>query len=144
MVAVGEGVMVGINVGVEVIGSSKAPTGALARIEKKAIAAAMMTTTSSAPTAAGKLNVITGIRLACTAFSAFLTTRGSGRALNSAPHTRQRAAFSLSRVPQVGHTFVLLGDDSMLIRIKIIPLNNCGIFQIIQVVASSKRAPLSQ
>jgi hypothetical protein len=74
-----------------------------------------MTTTAKTPTAAGKLKVTTGIRLACTDFSTFLAAFGSGFALNSVPHTRQRIALSLKRVPQVGQIFVLLELVSRLI-----------------------------
>ena len=115
MVAVAGRVAVGVSVGVEVSTVSKVPAGAWARSEKNAMDAATMTTTARMPTAAGKLNVTTGIRLACTDFSTFFTAFGSGLAVNSVPHTRQRAAFSLRRVPQVGQTFVLLELVSRLI-----------------------------
>ena len=118
-VAVAGRVAVGVSVGVEVSTVSNVPSGALARSDKNAIAAAIMTTTARIPTAAGKLNVTTGIRLACTDFSTFLAALGSGLAVNSVPHTRQRAAFSLRRVPQVGQIFVLLELVSRLIRQKL-------------------------
>lgn len=105
-VAVAGWVSVGVALGVAVSAVSKVPGGALALREKNTMAAATMTTTASAPTAAGKLMVTTGIRLACTDFSTFLAAFGSGLALNSVPHTRQRIAFSLKRVPHVGQTFV--------------------------------------
>lgn len=77
----------------------------------------MIMTTTSTPTAAGKLNVTCGKRLACTDFSVFFTTLAWGCTVNSVPHTRQRTAFSLRRVPQVGQTFVLLlEEDSIFIR----------------------------
>jgi len=63
------------------------------------------------------------MRLACTDLSAFFTTLASGRAVNSVPHTRQRVALSLKRVPHVGHIFVLFEVGSGLIRAEIIPLN---------------------
>jgi hypothetical protein len=64
--------------------------------------------TAIKPSAAGKPSVISGIRLACTDFStcfeAFLSSFAF--AVNSVPHTKQRVALSLKRVPQVGHTWV--------------------------------------
>src|SRR3972149_315007 len=108
-VAVGGWVAVGVSVGVPVSTTSNVPSGAILRNEKNTMDAATMVTTARTPTAAGKLNVIAGMRPACTDFSTFLADFGSGRALNSVPHTRQRIAFSLKRVPQVGQTFVLLG-----------------------------------
>ena len=107
-VAVGGGLAVGVSVGVAVSTVSNVPGGALARNEKNTMDAATMITTARIPTAAGKLKVIAGMRLACTDLSTFFAAFGSGRALNSVPHTRQRVAFSLKRVPQVGQTFVLL------------------------------------
>jgi hypothetical protein len=107
IVAVAGGVAVGVSVGVEVSTVSNVPSGALARSEKKAMDAAIMITTARMPTAAGKLKVTTGMRLACTDFSTFFAAFGSGLAVNSVPQTRQRVAFSLNRVPQVGQTFVL-------------------------------------
>ena len=114
-VAVGGCVDVGVRVGVDVSAVSNVPGGALARNNMNTILAAIMITTAMIPTAAGKLKVTAGMRLACTDFSTFFATFGSGRALNSVPQTRQRVAFSLKRVPQVGQTFVLLGEDSGLI-----------------------------
>ena len=108
-------VEVGVRVAVGVSTGSNVPSGALARNEKKAIEAAIMTTTATMPTAAGKLNVTTGMRLTCTDFSTFFAAFGSGLAVNSVPHTRQRVALSLRRVPQVGQTFVLLELVSRLI-----------------------------
>jgi hypothetical protein len=70
------------------------------------------------------------MRLARTSRSARLITLGSGRdgedevddaPPNSVPHTRQRAAFSLRRVPQVGQILVFCEEvDSGLIRAEII------------------------
>ena len=115
-VAVGGWVAVGVSVDVAVSTESKVvPAGRRLRNEKYAMDAATIMTTASTPTAAGKLKVIAGMRLACTDLSLFLTTFGSGLALNSVPQTRQRVAFSLRRVPQVGHIFVLLVVDSGLI-----------------------------
>ena len=114
-VAVGGGLAVGVSVGVAVSTVVNVPSGALARKEKNAIEAATMITIARMPTAAGRLKVTTGMRLACTDLSTFFAAFGSGRVLNSVPHTRQRIAFSLKRVPQVGQTFVLLEVDSGLI-----------------------------
>jgi hypothetical protein len=119
IVAVAGRVAVGVSVGVAVSTVSNVPSGALARSEKNAMDAAIMTTTARMPTAAGKLSVTTGMRLACTDFSTFFVAFGSGLAVNSVPHTRQRVAFSLKRVPQVGQIFVLLELVSRLIRQKL-------------------------
>src|SRR3990172_10307257 len=119
-VAVGGIVAVGVSVGVAV--STVENAASSFGTAKNVTAAAMTMTIASKPTAAGRLRRISGMRLACTDFSAFFTTFGSRRALNSAPHTRQRGAFSLKRVPQVGQTFVLLEVGSGVIPAKIIPL----------------------
>ncbi len=122
-VAVGGMVAVGVSVGVPVISGDNA-FGSFGTA-KNVTAAATMMTVASTPNAAGRLRRISGIRLACTDFSAFLATFGAGWALNSVPHTRQRVAFSLKRVPQVGQTLVLLLEvGSGVIRAGIIPLNN--------------------
>ena len=105
-VFVGGIVAVGVSVGVFVI-SGPSAVGSLGT-RKNVMAAATMMIVARAPKAAGRLRRISGMRLACTDFSAFLTTFGAGCALNSVPQTRQRIAFSLKRVPQVGQTFVLL------------------------------------
>lgn len=114
-VAVGGWDAVGVSVGVDVSAVSNVPGGAVAIVEKYTIAAAAIITTARIPTAAGKLKVIAGMRLACTDLSTFFAAFGSGRALNSVPQTRQRVAFSLKRVPQVGQIFVLLEVGSGLI-----------------------------
>lgn len=129
-VTVGDGDAVGVSEGVGVSGLSNVPTGALARTVKKTIAPTAMTTASKMPTAAGKLSFTSGRRLACTVFSLFLTDLGLlGCAVNSVPHTRQRRALSLRRVPQVGQTFVLLEVGSGLIRAEIIPSNRNANFR---------------
>ena len=119
MVDVAGRVTVGVAVEVGVSTTSNVPFGALARNEKKAMDAAITITTARIPTAAGKLNVTTGIRLACTDFSTFFAAFSSGFAVNSVPHTRQRVALSLRRVPQVGQTFVLVLLVSWLILQKL-------------------------
>ena len=111
-------VFVGVADGVGVFPES-VPADGFKRNEKNAMDAATMTTTARIPKAAGKLKVTTGIRLACTDFSTFFTAFDSGFAPNSVPHTRQRIALSLKRVPQVGQTFVLLELVSRLIRQKL-------------------------
>lgn len=55
---------------------------------------------TSAASATGKLSLISGIRLACKDASALVLA--AALALSSVPHTRQRVAFSLRRVPHVG------------------------------------------
>jgi hypothetical protein len=54
------------------------------------------------------------MRLACTAL--FLDLFVSAVDLSSLPHTRQRVAFSLKRVPQVGQSFVTAVGVSGLIE----------------------------
>jgi len=141
-VGVGERVIVGVEVGVDVSATSNVPSGALARKEKNTTVAATAITANKIPKAAGKLSVTTGNWLACMDFSAFFAALGSGRAPNSAPHTKQREAFSLNRVPQVGQIFVLLELVSILIRAKIIPSNNYGIFAKILRISRSKKSLL--
>ena len=122
-VFVGGMVAVGVSVGVPVTSGASA-FGSFGTT-KKVMAAATIMTVARTPNAAGRLRRISGIRLACTDCSAFFTTFGAGCALNSVPQTRQRDAFSLKRVPQVGQIFVLLLDvGSGVIRARIIPLNN--------------------
>jgi hypothetical protein len=70
------------------------------------------------------------MRLACTDRSAFLATLGSGFAPNSVPQTRQRVAFSLNLVPQVGQIFVLVEAGSGLIRAEIIPSKRKVLFYV--------------
>jgi hypothetical protein len=77
-------------------------------------------TVANIPTAAGKLNVTWGKRAACTDFSArcaaFCADFGClAGMLNSVPHTKQRAAFSLKRVPHVGQTLVLLDEEGSIL-----------------------------
>jgi hypothetical protein len=54
--------------------------------------------------ATGRLSVTSGMRAPWTAFSDFAFDLGV--ALNSLPHTTQRVAFSVKRVPQVGQSLV--------------------------------------
>ena len=107
-VTVGVRVGVGVSLGVAVSGTSKVPTGALARTTKKTIVATTAMTTTRMLMAAGRLRVNCGRLVAWTERSVFFTAFGAGWAENSVPHTKQRTAFSLRRVPQVGQTLVLL------------------------------------
>jgi len=59
--------------------------------------------------ARGRLNFSSGSRVDWTAADS--TFRGLGAGVNVLPQTRQRVAFSLNRVPQVGHTF----DEGVLV-----------------------------
>lgn len=85
-------------------------------------------TITSAPNAAGRLNVISGMRLACTTVSAFLALVAAFD-LSSVPHTRQRVAFSLKRVPHVGQICDFCGVGSRDITAEIIPSNNFRLFR---------------
>ena len=127
-VGVGERDGVGVSVGVEVSAVEKVSGSFGTR--KKVRPAATAITARSEPMAAGRLSVNCGMLAARTDFSVFLTALGAaGCAPNSVPHTKQRTAFSLKRVPQVGQTLVLLGDDSEVIRAGIIPSNKTTIFR---------------
>ena len=71
---------------------------------KKTITAPMARKTAKSPMVAGRLRVISGMRLP-------RKPRGFESGLiplvvNSLPHTRQRVASSLKRVPHVGQSFV--------------------------------------
>ena len=102
IVAVAGRVAVGVSVGVGVSTVSNVPSRAFARSEKNATDAAIIITTARIPIAAGKLKVTTGMRLACTVVSVFFDLV-LAFAVSSVPHTKQRVAFSVKRVPQVGH-----------------------------------------
>jgi hypothetical protein len=128
-VAVGMGVFVAASVGVRVavnvrvtvgVGPFAGARGVLPPVRRKTRkTSAAPTTRNSAnrPSAAGRLNVISGIRLAWMAAGLF----GSTLALSSVPQTRQRVAVSASRVPQVGQIFVVDVGVSGLIPDDIIP-----------------------
>lgn len=146
-VAVGGWLAVGVRLGVgDSAGASGSPLPPPpARSTKNIMAAATMITTAKIPTAAGRLSVTSGMRLACTDFCVFLTAFGPGCALNSVPHTRQRVAFSLRRVPQVGQTFVLLLEmGSWLIRAKIIPLNKNTFYNVIAQPSARESEPATK
>ena len=113
-VTVGVGVLVGVPC------AAPAAEGLLPvmRITKNTSAAPTIRNKASNPSTVGRLSVISGMRLACVD-AGFLA---STVRLSSVPHTRQRVAFSASRVPQVGQIFVLGVDVvSGLIQSKIIP-----------------------
>ena len=99
----GVGVVVGVIVDVEVgvaVGSTTRPVSL--RV-KKTNAAPIPKNIASNANAIGRLNVTWGMRLPWTALS---LRAGLSIPLKSLPHTKQRAASSLTRVPQVGHNFV--------------------------------------
>ena len=132
--AVGMSVSVGVGlaVGVEVtVGTGVGSTTRFwARRLTKTATAPMARISTNNPSASGRLSVISGMREAWMAFSAFLTAFGSGLAPKSVPQTRQRVAFSLRRVPQVGQIFVFCCETfSGLIRAGIIPSNLGGDFR---------------
>ena len=117
-VGVSAAVIVGVSVGVACVLWEMLPVGLVMRSTTKTKTAPTIRNTASRPSAAGKLNVISGIRLALTPAGFFASTVG----WSSVPQTRQRVAFSARRVPQVGQIFVLGVDVvSGLIRDKIIP-----------------------
>ena len=99
---------VGVNVGVPVkVAVAEGVTGmitlGLVFRAKNTMTAPIVRKKASKPSAAGRLSVISGIRLPCTAFAG----RAGFTALpSSAPQTRQRVASSLKRVPQVGQSLV--------------------------------------
>ena len=62
--------------------------------------------------ATGRLKVIAGIRLPLTFDGLFPLVACVVKEL---PHTKQRSASSLTRVPHTGHIFVGLDGDSMVI-----------------------------
>jgi hypothetical protein len=65
---------------------------------------------TNAPNAAGRLNVISGMRLACIPVSTFFDFV-SAFAVSSVPQTGQREAFSAKRVPQVGQIVVFWFEE---------------------------------
>jgi hypothetical protein len=101
---VGVIVLVLVRVLVE-LGEGAAATSGLLLRAKKTITAPINRKSVSKPRAAGRLSVIAGIRLPCTAFAGLA---GFSTVPISAPHTRQRVASSDRRVPQVGQS--LVGD----------------------------------
>ena len=68
---------------------------------KYTAAAPISRISAKAPSAAGRLNVISGIRLACMPVSAVFDFVAAF-AVSSVPQTRHRVALSLRRVPHVG------------------------------------------
>lgn len=99
----GVGVVVGVTVRVTVgvaVGSTTRP---VSRRVKNTNTAPMPRKRANNIRATGKLNVISGIRLPCTAF---VFCKDFSPPVRLLPHTRQRVASSLTRVPQVGQSFV--------------------------------------
>jgi hypothetical protein len=123
-ISVGVGVKVEVGVIVAVPAATATELLPVRRMTKKTSAAPTIRNTASKPSAAGRLSVISGMRLACTAAGFLASTVG----LSSVPHTRQREALSARRVPQVGQIFVFEVDvvDSGLIRVGIIPCSKDG------------------
>ena len=100
-VSVGVGVIVGVSVAVpSAVGSVSVVPVIPARRLKYTAAAPISRISVRAPRAAGKLNVISGMRVACMPPSAFFDF--ATLEVSSVPQTKQRVALSLRRVPQVG------------------------------------------
>ena len=102
-------VLVWVNVGVEVGSKATAPVCCNATYT---ITAPMVKNRAKRPKAAGKPRVTSGIRLPWTARSA---RRERSLSLRFEPHTRQRVASALTRVPHVGHSFEGVDGVSVLI-----------------------------
>ena len=101
-VSVTVGVIVGVSVAVpSAVGSVIVAPVSPERRLKYTAAAPINRMRVSAPSAAGRLSVISGIRLACMPVSAFFDFAAAFVVI-SVPQTRHRVAFSLKRVPQVG------------------------------------------
>lgn len=107
---IGVGDIEGDNVTVTVGVSVRAISSSVRCKEKKTITAPMVRNRASNPMTAGKLRVILGIRLPRSGLS--VSSEALESAVSSLPHTRQRVAFSLSWVPQVGHSFLLFAEFS--------------------------------
>jgi hypothetical protein len=110
------GVMVAVAVCVAVstgVGAA-ATTSGLLRTANKTITAPIARKSANKAIAAGILNVISGIRLPCKALAGLVPFSVLP---TSAPHTRQRTASSLRRVPHVGHNLVAIDEDSGLISL---------------------------
>jgi hypothetical protein len=99
-VSVGVEVMVGVLDGVgPLVGEATEP---VARSAIKTTTAPMMMKRARNPSAAGRESVSVGMRLPWMILTDFVSAAG----VISVPHTRQRVAVSLNRVPQVGQIFV--------------------------------------
>jgi hypothetical protein len=105
-VADGEGVMVIVAVGVIVTVAVGWTTCPVVRRTVKTTAAPMARIRTINPKATGRLKVTSGMRGPWIDFADSAAVGVSVR-----PHTRHRVAFSLTRVPQVGQTFVGVVDD---------------------------------
>ena len=104
-VALGSSVPVGVIVAVAVgdttaVGFCSLPPIPACKL-KYTTAAPINKMITSAPNAAGNVSVISGMRLACTVESVFFDFVAAF-AVSSVPHTKQRVAVSVRRVPQVG------------------------------------------
>ena len=101
-VSVGVGVIVGVSVAVpSAVGAvSVVPVIPAGRLKYTAAAPISMIS-ASAPSAAGRLNVISGMRLPCIPDSPFFDFVAAF-AVSSVPQTKHRVALSLRRVPHVG------------------------------------------
>lgn len=101
-VSVVVGVIVGVSVTVpSAVGSVRVAPVIPARRLKYTAAAPISRINVRAPSAAGRLSVISGMRLADMPDSAFFDFVAAF-AVSSVPQTRQRVALSLRRVPHVG------------------------------------------
>lgn len=101
-VSVGVGVIVTVSVGlgtIVIFGSPSVPFNVI-----NDTSAPITRKTAKRPSAIGRLRVTFGMCAPWTVSSD--SAFGLGMALNSLPHTTQREAFSDSRVPQVGQSFV--------------------------------------
>ncbi len=108
------GVSVSVGVSVEVISPcAVSGTGLFDRSAKNTTTAPNVIKSASKPKASGRLSVISGRRFELT----FEVDLDSAFASNSLPHTRQRVAVSLNRVPQTGHILVFEVLVSVLIII---------------------------
>src|SRR5512138_942382 len=127
-VSVGVRLAVGVSLGLGMaVGSVMVGPAMPERRAKYTTTAPMTTNTTSRPSAAGNPSVISGMRVAWTDFSAWRATLGAGAVPSTVPQTRQRVAFSLNRVPQVGQIFVFDCDGvSRVIRAKIIHHGRLG------------------
>ena len=108
------GVLLGVGVTVSVeVGVISMMASGVVFSAKYTMTAPIARKRANKPMAAGKLRVMAGMRLPWTALAGWT---GFSALPRSAPHTRQRVASSVRRVPHVGQSFVEEGDvDSGLI-----------------------------
>ena len=105
-VKVGEGVIVTVLVGVDGMTTSGCDRNA-----RKTRIAPIAKNTARSKIATGKLRVTSGILLVCTDLSGF---PGLSAVPKLAPQTRQRFASKGTRVPQVGHILVEVGESVLI------------------------------